>query len=238
MKNIHLISTDKPSRLTKNNLGRFIKLNGLQHQEVNENQNTYITNDEVIKEGDWFLYQEKLLVKHDGIMNTMIDCKKIILTTDQDLIADGVQAIDDNFLEWFVKNPSCESVEVNQIEQIPDGITFGMFGNDEPPTELIYKIIIPQEEPKITNCGNKNCQSGVINGVNPKICRKCNPKEEPKQETLDKKYTEENMIKFAFDTYCYISGIMKVPFNKVSENRTHAEDNFKEYIKSLNKQDK
>ena len=28
-------------------------------------------------------------------------CKKIILTTDTDLIADGVQAIDDNFLEWF-----------------------------------------------------------------------------------------------------------------------------------------
>ena len=39
-------------------------------------------------------------------------CKKIILTTDPDLIKDGVQAIDDEFLEWFVKNPSCESVEV------------------------------------------------------------------------------------------------------------------------------
>jgi hypothetical protein len=36
---------------------------------------------------------------------------KIILTTDQDLIKDGVQAIDDEFLEWFVKNPSCEEVE-------------------------------------------------------------------------------------------------------------------------------
>jgi hypothetical protein len=53
---------------------------------------------------------------------------------------------------------------------------------------------------------------------------------------LSKMYTEEDMIKFAFDTYCYISGIMKVPFNKVSENRTHAEDNFKDYINSLNKQ--
>lgn len=58
------------------------------------------------------------------------------------------------------------------------------------------------------------------------------------QENMaDKKYTEEDMIKFAFDTYCYISGIMKVPFNKVSENRTHAEDNFKDFINSLNKQD-
>ena len=57
------------------------------------------------------------------------------------------------------------------------------------------------------------------------------------EDMADKKYTEEDMIKFAFDTYCYISGIMKVPFNKVSENRTHAEDNFKVFINSLNKQD-
>ena len=55
------------------------------------------------------------------------------------------------------------------------------------------------------------------------------------EDMADKKYTKKDMIDFAFDTYCYISGIMKVPFNKVSENGTHAEENFKEYIK--NKQD-
>jgi hypothetical protein len=33
----------------------------------------------------------------------------------------------------------------------------------------------PKEELKTTDCGNKNCQSGVINGKNPKICKKCNP---------------------------------------------------------------
>jgi hypothetical protein len=43
------------------------------------------------------------------------DYKKIILTTDQDLIKDGVQAIPDDFLEWFVKNPSCEFVEVEEL---------------------------------------------------------------------------------------------------------------------------
>ena len=56
------------------------------------------------------------------------------------------------------------------------------------------------------------------------------------EDMADKKYTDEDMIKFAFDTYCYISGIMKVPFNQVSENRTHAEDNLKVFINSL-KQD-
>ena len=57
------------------------------------------------------------------------------------------------------------------------------------------------------------------------------------EDNKDKKYTEDDMIKFAFDTYCYISGIMKVPFNQVSENRTHAEENLKVFINSLNKQD-
>ena len=59
-------------------------------------------------------------------------CKKIILTTDQDLIKDGVQDINDEFLEWFVKNPSCESVKVED---------YGNFYN------FRYLILIPQEEP-------------------------------------------------------------------------------------------
>lgn len=66
------------------------------------------------------------------------NCEKIILTTDQDLIADGVQAIDDEFLEWFVKNPSCEWVEVEKMFNVVQFTS----------REFIYKIIIPKEEPK------------------------------------------------------------------------------------------
>jgi hypothetical protein len=81
--------------------------------------------------------------------------KKIILTTDQDLIADGVQAIDDEFLEWFVKNPSCEWVEVEK-----ENICARCHSNDVDECwsakdcsdgrydKIRYKIIIPQEEPK------------------------------------------------------------------------------------------
>ena len=59
--------------------------------------------------------------------------KKIIITTDQDLIKDGVQAIDDEFLEWFVKNPSCESVDIGtSLLNGKDG--YGYYGK--------YKIII------------------------------------------------------------------------------------------------
>ena len=39
---------------------------------------------------------------------------------------------------------------------------------------------------------------------------------------------KEQMIDFGFDTYCFISGIMKVPFEQLSENRLNAEHNYKE----------
>ena len=69
------------------------------------------------------------------------DVKKITLTTDQDLINDGIQAIDDEFLEWFVKNPSCEFVMT-----IPDVI--GLRDVFQPTGKDLYKIIIPKEETK------------------------------------------------------------------------------------------
>jgi hypothetical protein len=79
----------------------------------------YITNDERIKEGDWFLntLNGKLDKCDDLIYEKNVNhsnwCKKIILTDNPDLIKNGVQAIDDEFLQWFVKNPSCEFVEVS-----------------------------------------------------------------------------------------------------------------------------
>jgi hypothetical protein len=42
-------------------------------------------------------------------------------------------------------------------------------------------------------------------------------------------YSEEDMIKFAFDTYHYISKLMGVPFNQISENKLHAMYNFEQF---------
>jgi hypothetical protein len=151
MKNIHILPTDKPSRLVIDTIENKLYLQSILHEKtVNVlTQNIYNTSDEKIKEGDWFIDDKyKQPIKYFGEGSLLISSKKIILTDNKDLIKDGVQAIDDEFLEWFVKNPNCESVETKLIEQIPNGITFGMFGNDEPPTEIVYKIIIPQEEPK------------------------------------------------------------------------------------------
>ena len=159
MKNTHVLPTDKPSRLgylTKkgkevfNDLRLFDRL--MPNILDSENQHLYITSDEEItgfENNIWVIKGDRILLWQNMMaLGSYNKPKKIILTTDQDLIKDGVQAIDDEFLEWFVKNPSCENVKVELIEEIPSGFTFGMFGNDEPPTELVYKIIIPKEEPK------------------------------------------------------------------------------------------
>ena len=131
MRNVHLLPTDKPSRLHE--FGGV----WLTHKEPTEcfrNYNIYITDDSEIKEGDWVLNTNtNTTAKYTG-HGSMDWWVKIILTTDQDLIKDGVQAIDDDFLEWFVNNPSCESVEVKNYK-------FSEY-------PLNYKIIIPKEEPK------------------------------------------------------------------------------------------
>ncbi len=115
------------------------------------NNNIYITSDEEIKEGDWFLTDDKRVEKCAPDWRAREWHKKIILTTDQDLIKDGVQTIDDEFLEWFVKNPSCEEVGVENIEcQM-----WYLIGCDKDDVGCCgkpfkgYKIIIPKEEPTI-----------------------------------------------------------------------------------------
>jgi len=135
MKNVHLI--------TKEQEGADVL-----HQYL------YITSDEDIKEGDWVIAIEGIwkntITKITGTPITDV-WMKIILTTDPDLIAEGVQPIDDEFLEWFVKNPNCEYVEVEKavIKHIPWDKELGSkydFEKGYPVTG--YKIIIPQEEPK------------------------------------------------------------------------------------------
>ena len=119
MKNIHVLPTDKPSRFSLNSSGKYHLTNQLHTNSTNfTNRNIYITNDETIKEGDWVIVNKKYIRKVDITFNkqdsdwNVLNTNKIILTTDPTLIADGVQAIDDTFLQWFVAHPSCEFVEV------------------------------------------------------------------------------------------------------------------------------
>lgn len=154
MKNIHILKTDKPSRLFRSfgklNIGDYITERENTHIK---NQNVYITSDEEIKEGDWFLEKagRQYPIQWNGIGKLNFHCKKIILTTDQDLIKDGVQAIDDEFLEWFVKNPSCEEIEAVNMLQTRHGTEWYDLPNQSQGREAesiyryIYKIIIPKK---------------------------------------------------------------------------------------------
>ena len=139
MKNIHLIPTDKVSRLYLSDYGKELNLSGYPLRNYITGQHIYITNSEEIKEGDWFLHPFNTIHKAGGNLIDK-DFKKIILTTDVDLIKDGVQAIDDEFLEWFVNNPSCEEVKVEEFEPI--------YGHQNNSSSILYKIIIQKEEPK------------------------------------------------------------------------------------------
>jgi hypothetical protein len=173
MKNIHIIPTEKPSMLYKD--GEKLKLD-IESYGVN-NQNIYITSDEEIKEGVDQWYLDKFLNKPYNSGGSQYSSKQdvIILTTDQDLIKDGVQAIDDEFLEWFVKNPSCEEVETTRdfADEGIKGITY--YGK--------YFIIIPKEAPKQETL-NK------INNMNEEIKKQINLLEE--EQTRVKQFINEN----------------------------------------------
>jgi hypothetical protein len=209
MKNIHVLPTDKPSNgyilgkcikeLSDVKIGQFTKTYYLMFdKEYFQPHNVYITSDEEIKEGDWFIDLDTKYIKiKQSWENSHLDFngKKIILTTDQDLIKDGVQSIDDEFLEWFVENPSCEFVEVEKEKYILQHL----FKPQE--YRFRYKINIPKKY-KIMIIGDEKeslskalidsmksfsehkggIKKGEVNLLNYKIII---PKEEPKQETAE-----------------------------------------------------
>ena len=149
MKNIHILSAGKPSRLYVMNIYKGLRLskNEIDKSDINTPKNIYITSEEEIKEGDWTIYLGNLVkvASLEGKTFAKEYCKKIILTTEQELIKDGVQAIDDEFLQWFVKNPNCEEVEVSDyIKQI--GWESDENGRDMILNKRFYEIIIPKKE--------------------------------------------------------------------------------------------
>jgi hypothetical protein len=151
----------------------------------------YITSNEEPKEGDSYIIKGfKSVYKITSTMEILVVkdvAKKIILTTDQDLIADGVQAIDDKFLEWFVKNPSCEEVKTIKVPYFDE-------------SGYSHLLIIPKGEPKIS-IKKEYVDDQDAYGYDVIV------KEEPKQETWEErkwleifreytKYKKSNLFTF------------------------------------------
>jgi len=164
MKNIHLIATDKPTGIFQSNSGLQFSIRDKVRVEPLKGFHIYITSDEDINENDYIITKDGRLVQVSYLLSKDLEeASKVILTTDQDLIKDGVQAIDDEFLEWFVNNPSCESVETYSL-----GIENSDTGESG---HYKYEIIIQQEEQTKCYCGHTS------------YCD-CGPQEEPKQDTM------------------------------------------------------
>jgi hypothetical protein len=144
MKNIHLIATDKPTGIFQSNSGLQFSIRDKVRVEPLKGFHIYITSDEEIsglENNIWVCNNDRVwLWENTMALRSNNKPKKIILTTDQDLIKDGVQAIDDEFLEWFAKNSTCEFIQTTELS---------LFNGDTGESgHYKYEIIIPQEEPK------------------------------------------------------------------------------------------
>jgi hypothetical protein len=206
MKNIHVIPTYKPSRLhiAKNGDYHYSYENVLHLVSANDKpHNIYITNSEEIKEGEYGLSRLGEIIKfHSGYDYRYY--AKIILTTDPTLIADGVQAITDEFLEWFVAHPSCERVEVSYgilkpFQSTDKGYMIHLPDNDvleEPKQDTVGKEfyesadkVIVIHRPKQENRKVCKCKRAYENPLS-EICSLCwnelypNEKDEIKEEDL------------------------------------------------------
>lgn len=189
MKNIHLLPTDKPSRLIGSRLNLSLKDIPIPSFETFKTYNIYITSDEEIKEGDWtYDILNNLVYKYLGGSNEvwnnaiLASSQKIVLTTDSILIEDYVQEVPEDFLKWFVRNSECDYVDIkidgvykmvynpNYKKFTPDGDGIYLTDNDgelQFGEELIkgnlvdYKTIIPSNEITPEQLFNDDKREGV-----------------------------------------------------------------------------
>ena len=122
MKNIHVLSTNKPSRLSDCHDDR-LHLDDVRY--LRNYKNIYITSDEEIIGGkEWFLdLTDNSLFKNqtDKPMSKVLfpECKKIVLTTDQNLINDGIEQISEDTLLTIVE-------QINSGKNISYSETYGL----------------------------------------------------------------------------------------------------------------
>ena len=206
MKNLHLLHTDKPSRLHL--IENALTITSEYKNSVCDSEvNIYITNDEKIIKSDWaFNPKTNKVVKTGHYGHYGNSSKKIILTTDQDLIKDGVQPIDDDFLEWFVKNPSCEEVKVKLENYYASGAL--------QPNLWQHKIIIPKEEPNPFELPITLPDDVFYESL-----------EEPKQETLEESFSRYENEKYHSPTQGSIPDLESAKFGaKWQAERMYSEE--------------
>lgn len=121
MKNIFQFHTDEPSKLQ-------LQMNGKLHYEngttiaLRSNQFLYIVDaKQTIEDTNWFIdtsYNfagEVVRLKGELRDTQILHCYKIIMSNDPKLVEDGIQEIPNEFLKWYVNNPT-EGVLVQYMQ--------------------------------------------------------------------------------------------------------------------------
>jgi hypothetical protein len=205
MKNIHVLPTDLPSRLylhSNNELQLRTNIIRTSEDYLGINQHIYITNSEKPKARDWVLGDfpdnsiGKVISKYgqeftaqslngDKYGLAEYDSNKIILTTDPDLIKEGIQSIDDEFLKWFIQNPNCERVEVSYgllkpFKSTEKGYMIHLPDNDG--------VVEPKQYPSI-QCDESCYYHCTKGGTQSPDCEKEEPKPHGFCETPEEKCT-------------------------------------------------
>jgi len=150
MKNIHLLPTDKPSRLHY----RLFSTLCLSKEALKwkKSLNIYITSDEkfirdeYVTDGIEVIKSTPKLVDAQGLVDRR-DWKKIVMTNDLELIEDGIQEIGEKFFEWLVLNPYCKEVEIGKTNKLIDNYA----DEEKDKWEVRYHIYIPERGITITH---------------------------------------------------------------------------------------
>lgn len=200
MKNLYLLPSNKPSRILRSNIyGDITFLDPSKEFKFDQENWTfldlYIISNEEIKDtrlfkDKWQLEKGQMLNKFPTYLTDLSECKLVIMTTDSDLIKDGVQEIDDEFLKWYIKNLSCETIEVT-FETLWLNKRFG--GTWQPFTDenanqrkKNYKIIFPKEGIDFIERDSSDLQKQEISGKE--------IKQFDKQETLEEAAMEASEL--------------------------------------------
>ncbi len=157
MKRIVLLPTENPSVIYKRNdlntyhLGDCVKCDPT--DTLRTNYHMYIISDDDNLELGGYQFNSKYGDELQKTNQRDIDSRKyweaddyyiskILLTTDLELVKDGIQEVPESFLNWFLENPSCEHVELKQEKLHP-----GEVMDDSYPKDFLdYQIVLPEGE--------------------------------------------------------------------------------------------
>lgn len=143
MKNIYLIPTKSKSILHFDHTGLFPSKNYQLSTDINsvvEGYDLHIISEDKVNPGDYFIVElfkidgssdgyhlEKCIdIKDDVWVNSyditktrhIDNCKKVVISTNEEVTNDRIQRLDHHLLEFFCINPNTEYVELERLEDV------------------------------------------------------------------------------------------------------------------------